>query len=645
MQAAAFRRPRVSVLMPTFKQAAFIRRALESLCAQTCTDWELIIIDDGSPDETHAIVAQYRADQRIHYHRLDRNLGLGMALTIATEQARGEYIAYLPSDDVYYPDHLQRLVELLDEQRAIYLAYGGVRWSYDQYGPTLRGDEPVGREAEALNNPPQLPRDARLTNDNILALVQVLHRRTMEGAVRWQPRSEIVSDRLETDFWRGLTAHGARFAYTGKITCEWVDHPDQRHKILAAYLGGLSRYRSHYEIERGEWLNFQPSRGMRVNERSRFGQFDVPRDLPAQNGLKILLVGSLGFNPERIMAFEERGHKLYGLWSSHIETWDSTGPLSFGNMDDIPFDQHWVARVREIRPDIIYALLNWQAVPFIARVLDANLGIPFVFHFKEGPFICLEHGTWPTLLRLLTESDGQIFINEESRAWFQHMTDGRIDPDTSFILDGDLPKIDHMTDAWSPKLSVQDGEIHTVCPGRPLGLDPFDGIAEAKIHVHFYGEHFQEWFPNWTRTGLASGYMHIHPAVEPRDWVRELSQYDAAWFHIYESRNNGDIRAANWDDLNWPARLGTFAAAGLPWIMRDNRPARVAMQRVAQEHDVGVFFKTWHDLAEQLRDHDRLARMTENMRRVRHEFAFDSHADALLAFFRATIERSRRKQR
>ena len=114
--------PRVSVLMPTFKHAAFIRRALESLRAQTLTDWELIIVDDGSPDATREVVAPYLTDTRIHYHRLSHNQGLGAALNVGTSLACGRYLSYLPSDDIYYPDHLARLASVLDQHPDIYLA-------------------------------------------------------------------------------------------------------------------------------------------------------------------------------------------------------------------------------------------------------------------------------------------------------------------------------------------------------------------------------------------------------------------------------------------------------------------------------------------------------------------------------------------
>ena len=68
--------------------------------------------------------------------------------------------------------------------------------------------------------------------------------------------------------------------------------------------------------------------------------------------------------------------------------------------------------------DVIYGLLNWQAVPFVHEVLCGNPGIPFVWHFKEGPFICLEKGTWPQLLDLYRQADGRIFCSPEARDWF-----------------------------------------------------------------------------------------------------------------------------------------------------------------------------------------------------------------------------------
>jgi hypothetical protein len=199
-----------------------------------------------------------------------------------------------------------------------------------------------------------------------------------------------------------------------------------------------------------------------------------------------------------------------------------------------------------------------------------------------------------------------------------------------------------MSGDWQPKLSETDGEVHTVCCGRLLlDLDAFDALVRARVHIHLYGEQFHEDIRGWSKPGLDSGYLHLHPIVYARDWVSELSRYDAAWMHVFRSQNRGDIGQASWDDLNLPARIGTYAAAGLPWIMRDNADCLVATQRLARHHDVGLYFDDVHGLAEQLRDRRRLARLTANMKGARRAFAFDSHVDRLVEFFEQAIERRR----
>ena len=124
--------PRVSVLMPTFRHLNFIRRAIESLRAQTLESWELLVIDDASPDDTGRVVAACLADSRIRYARLERNVGLGAALNAGLAEARGEYIAYLPSDDVWHAAHLAILAAALDDAPDAVLAFSGVRYGYSR---------------------------------------------------------------------------------------------------------------------------------------------------------------------------------------------------------------------------------------------------------------------------------------------------------------------------------------------------------------------------------------------------------------------------------------------------------------------------------------------------------------------------------
>src|SRR3954452_23441937 len=101
--------PRAVVLMPTYRQAAFIARAIRSLFDQTFLDWELLIINDGSPDETVDRIAPFLCDSRVRVIRLRHNRGLGAALNSGLDHTDSELIAYLPSDDVFHRNHLDEL--------------------------------------------------------------------------------------------------------------------------------------------------------------------------------------------------------------------------------------------------------------------------------------------------------------------------------------------------------------------------------------------------------------------------------------------------------------------------------------------------------------------------------------------------------
>lgn len=603
--------PSVTVLMPTYDQAPFIARALDSLQAQTLADWEALIIDDSPDDATAEVVRPFLADARIRYRRRWAGRGLGQALNEGMDEAAGRFIAYLPSDDLYHPEHLLTLKAMLDADRNAVLAYAGVRHHYNR---ETRG-QIFGRS---------------------LQLVQCMHRK---AAPRWVERDELESDDLDRLYWSRLTSLGT-FVCSGQVTCEWVDHPQQRHKRMQEPLGGINPFRVHYRVS--EPLRFHSSVGNAIDEVARYRHLRERPDTPrAADGLKILLVGELAYNADRVLALEERGHKLYGLWMREPYWYNSVGPLPFGHVEDLPRDD-WRAAIERIRPDVIYALLNWQAVPFAHEVLMARTGVPFVWHFKEGPFICLEKGSWPQLTDLCRHADGLVHSSPEMRDWFDTVIPGLSSRCPTHVLDGDLPKRDWFVDQPRAALRSQaDGEIHTVVPGRPIGLhaETVQALAEQGIHLHFYGDFTQGQWRTWIdrARGLAPQHLHLHANVDPERWVPEFSQYDAGWLHLFRSVNAGQIRRANWDDLNYPARMATLAAAGLPMIQPVNDGAIVATQTLSQQLGIGLFCTSIEDLAVRLRDREGVAAIRENVWRQRRLFTFDHHAPALEAFFRRVI--------
>lgn len=105
----------VSIITPTYNCAKFISRTIDSVQAQTYQNWEMIIVDDHSQDNTKEIVEEYmKNDTRIHYHLLEENSGAAVARTISMKLAKGSYMAFLDSDDIWMPDKLERQIAWMD---------------------------------------------------------------------------------------------------------------------------------------------------------------------------------------------------------------------------------------------------------------------------------------------------------------------------------------------------------------------------------------------------------------------------------------------------------------------------------------------------------------------------------------------------
>lgn len=133
--------PPVTVVMPTYNRAAVITRAVDSVLAQTHEDWELIIIDDGSTDDTAEIIDGYE-DNRIRFIPLERNGGVSAARNAGLAQARYDLIAYLDSDNYWEADYLRVVAAAYQDQTdrsCAYTAQTIILESPDGGPPTLTG--------------------------------------------------------------------------------------------------------------------------------------------------------------------------------------------------------------------------------------------------------------------------------------------------------------------------------------------------------------------------------------------------------------------------------------------------------------------------------------------------------------------------
>lgn len=125
----------VSVVIPTYNRQALLRLAIQSVRDQSYTNWELLIVDDGSTEPIGALVASY-ADARLTYLR-QPNQGVSAARNLGARHAKGDYVAFLDSDDMYERDCLRLKVALADQRPDSSVIGGGCRYVDARGVPTL----------------------------------------------------------------------------------------------------------------------------------------------------------------------------------------------------------------------------------------------------------------------------------------------------------------------------------------------------------------------------------------------------------------------------------------------------------------------------------------------------------------------------
>ena len=136
----------VSIIMPSYNCGRFVRETIESVLAQTYSNWELLFVDDCSTDETEIIVCSFN-DSRIHYFKNEQNSGAAISRNRALREAKGRWIAFLDSDDLWLPEKLEHQIRFMEAK--------GYHFSYHEYeeideasrtiGVTVSGKRRVGR--------------------------------------------------------------------------------------------------------------------------------------------------------------------------------------------------------------------------------------------------------------------------------------------------------------------------------------------------------------------------------------------------------------------------------------------------------------------------------------------------------------------
>ncbi len=211
-------KPRVSVCIPTRDRADCLGRAIESALTQSIEGLELIVLDDGSRDETPELLASVR-DPRLRCLSHRRPLGVAASRNRLLAEARGEYVAWLDSDDAYEPDALSRLAAFLEGRPDVSLAHGA-HGVIDAHGDPLP-DWPAPFEADAVETSGSA--FGELVLENYIAAPTVMVRR--EAHERAGAYAEELERGEDWDMWMRLALQGS-VAYVASRLAVYRYHDD-----------------------------------------------------------------------------------------------------------------------------------------------------------------------------------------------------------------------------------------------------------------------------------------------------------------------------------------------------------------------------------------------------------------------------------
>lgn len=208
--------PAISICVPTYQARQYLPETLASVRAQTWTDWELLVTEDGSDDGTAAVVREFAASVRqpVYYQRHRVNRGLPATRNSGITNARAPWIALLDSDDLWAPDHLESLMATSRREPADLIHAGSQLFDSDT-GAFLERRAPSPADLAGF------PRTL-FEGSYMIQPASVMVRKQLWADVGgFDPTFRYVEDR---DMWLRCARQGARFAYTGKETCFYRKH-------------------------------------------------------------------------------------------------------------------------------------------------------------------------------------------------------------------------------------------------------------------------------------------------------------------------------------------------------------------------------------------------------------------------------------
>lgn len=211
----------MSVIVPTYNHARYLPEAINSVLQQSFQDYEVIVVDDGSTDNTRDVVAEF-TDKRIHYI-YQKNKGLAGARNTGLREARGEFVAFLDADDLYLPCKLEVQVRFLTENPDYGFVAGG--WNYiDHDGKIIGGYNPWPHP------PDELSIESWLYGCRVNPVAVFVCRSWVEKVGGFDESLRQVED---WDMWSRLAYAGCKMGWVDGVVCSYRYSPGQMTKNAA----------------------------------------------------------------------------------------------------------------------------------------------------------------------------------------------------------------------------------------------------------------------------------------------------------------------------------------------------------------------------------------------------------------------------
>lgn len=220
----------VSVIIPAFNSGKYIQEALDSVLAQSHEPLEIIVIDDGSTDDTEAVVSSF--GDKVIYRRQE-NAGSGKARNTGISLAKGKWIAFLDSDDVWYNNHLKKLMDRLATNTKADMVYGAQRFVNEDGTPSAHKHQ--------QDNYPEGWIFADMFEANYVATPAVIVRRSLVLKLGGFSESPVLRNGQDNDLWLRISANSlilsepdVVFDYRRHSSNRTLDHRNRIKGRLAA---------------------------------------------------------------------------------------------------------------------------------------------------------------------------------------------------------------------------------------------------------------------------------------------------------------------------------------------------------------------------------------------------------------------------